>query len=476
MHRAARLCLAFAAALPLSCATPLALEPAPTAAAPLDVRTHYYETHALQAPERGELELRARLFSARPTLTRTHGSMASGTAIRDVTVLAPLVDEGSPTRTAIDAARSARSVATALYVGGASVAGAGLLASATMLALTIGVVPDTGDAPAPGLTPLALGAGASFIGGTLLGGGLIAFGTTFGDDADDATTAAFGSFNDDLRARLALADSPAPAASEPASPASPPSPTSRAPFAPGAGTCLQVARLDVTETLAGVSMPRLFRLDERAAPEPYAGWSRVTGLPGFIDPKGEGPHVHGWRVGVGAIELLWSNGTQTMTYLVPLDRGGDGVVTFRAGDGPERDVGFVTLRTIDCGTGRSAFAPGPNACLEVVRLDTSDIDVVTAHAPRAFVLKDVIADGEGLDTEWRDVDPREGFFEAAPARMTAWRLRDDALEVFWSAGPQKLTFLVPSDANGEGRVRYASDAAPEHDVGTVTLRETACAH
>ncbi|MCC7108161.1 MAG: hypothetical protein IT382_02640 [Deltaproteobacteria bacterium] len=193
-----------------SCAHHVVLDRAPAASAPVEVRRAFFDDHSLDKPDRGELSVRTRLFAKTPTVTRRHATLKNGTPIERVEDLRPLVPEGSAASKAMDQAVEARGRADALMASGGAVAGLGLAAGFALVGTDLGIFPGTARVPtqeaiAPPLTLGGIGAAA---GGALIGGFLVAFGSMARDEEDDATSAAFGAFDADLRRGLALDAAP----------------------------------------------------------------------------------------------------------------------------------------------------------------------------------------------------------------------------------------------------------------------------
>lgn len=176
----------------------------------MEVRSAFFDQHSLAKPARGELSVRTRLFDKTPKVARRRAELRNGTPIERVEDLGPLVPEGSVSRKAMDQAVDARGRADALMASGGAVAGLGLVAGFALVGTDLGIFPGTARVPtqeaiAPPLTLGGIGAAA---GGAILGGFLVAFGSMARDEEDDATHAAFGAFDADLRRGLALEPTP----------------------------------------------------------------------------------------------------------------------------------------------------------------------------------------------------------------------------------------------------------------------------
>ncbi len=208
--RAPLLCLLLVPAVTGACAHHVVLDRPPSAAAPVEQRRAWYDDHALERAHRGELVVRARPFGERPAVTRKRATLKNGLAIERVEDLRPLVPEGSASAVAMDAAVEARGRADAFTGAGAAAAGVGVLVGGALVATDLGVLPGTAQVPTQEAVapPLIIGGIAVAAVGATVGGVLIAFGTFARDEEDDATTAAFGAYDADLRRALALDAAP----------------------------------------------------------------------------------------------------------------------------------------------------------------------------------------------------------------------------------------------------------------------------
>jgi hypothetical protein len=197
--------LVFAMTTSLGCpAAHVTLAPPPDASAPQEARAHFYAQHAPAPPAREDLQVRTRLFEERPSVTRRAATLGSGVRIHHVQDLRPLVNAESPTARAIDETVALDSRAQLLLGAGIGVGAAGLLGAATLLAIDLGVTPETSARPSIELSPLFFGAAASFLVGMAGGGALATWGVAVRDDADQARTRAFVGYDADLKAALAL--------------------------------------------------------------------------------------------------------------------------------------------------------------------------------------------------------------------------------------------------------------------------------
>jgi hypothetical protein len=185
----------------------LTFAPPPDAAAPVEARTHFYETHKPMPAAREDLEVRTRLFGDRPSVTRRAASLAGGARVHHVEDLRPLVKEGSATAIAIDDTVTYDDRARLLLGGGIGVGAAGIVGALALIAVDLGVTPSTSERPTLELSPFFFGAVASFLVGTAGGGALATWGVSVRDDADIARTKAFSSYDADLKTALGLAAS-----------------------------------------------------------------------------------------------------------------------------------------------------------------------------------------------------------------------------------------------------------------------------
>lgn len=209
--------LSLTAGLCASCAHHVVLDRPPPPAAPLEHRRAWYQEHALEKPERGDLAVRTRLFEEHPTVARRRADLRNGTPIERVEDLLPLVPEESATAQAMARAVDARGRADALMGAGAAIAGLGVLGGFALVGADLGIFPGTEKVPTQETVapPLTIAGISTAAGGALIGGFLVAFGSLARDDEDDATSAAFKSYEADLRAALALDAAPTVAPSVP---------------------------------------------------------------------------------------------------------------------------------------------------------------------------------------------------------------------------------------------------------------------
>ena len=178
----------------------------PAASAPEEVRAAYFAGHALEPPTRDQRVLRTRQGATRPSVAVRSATMKNGLPITRVEDLRPLVDDDSVTARSIDRAVAARGAADGLTVAGGTVAGAGLGVGLLLFAGGVGVfTPGGAPAPVQGEPPALVIAGvATAVSAVVVGGGLVVVGSVVRDAEDDATTAAFKSYDDDLRSALGL--------------------------------------------------------------------------------------------------------------------------------------------------------------------------------------------------------------------------------------------------------------------------------
>ncbi|MBI1948830.1 MAG: hypothetical protein HYS27_24300 [Deltaproteobacteria bacterium] len=193
-----------------ACAHHVVLDRPPSASAPLEQRTAWFDDHALAKAKRGELVVRQRLFADHPAVTRVRAALKNGLPIERVEDLRPLVPEGSASVVAMDVAVEARGRADGFMMAGALVAGLGVAVGGALVATDLGVFPGTAQVPtqeqvAP---PLILGGIAAAAVGATIGGVLVALGTAARDEEEDATTHAFAAYDGDLRRALALDAAP----------------------------------------------------------------------------------------------------------------------------------------------------------------------------------------------------------------------------------------------------------------------------
>lgn len=137
-------------------------------------------------------------------MTRRAATLKSGVRVTQVEDLRPLVKPETTTALAIDETVALNDRSRLLLGAGIGVGSAGILAAVTLLALDLGVTPETSARPTIDLSPFFFGAAASFLVGVAGGGALSTWGISVRDDADRARTRAFSSYDADLKSGLAL--------------------------------------------------------------------------------------------------------------------------------------------------------------------------------------------------------------------------------------------------------------------------------
>lgn len=189
-------------ALASGCAAHVMIDPPPPVTAPLEMRSAYYEQHAPEPPERGELVARTRLGESHAKFTRKDLHLHNGARVAWVEDMRPLVDDKSDAARAIDTAVEARERANLITGGGVAVAvvgagGGGGLISSYLLQQGLSQQGKT-------LDPVFAAGAALAVVGVLGGGALVTWGMAVRNDEDDARTLAFKQMPQAMREKLAL--------------------------------------------------------------------------------------------------------------------------------------------------------------------------------------------------------------------------------------------------------------------------------
>jgi hypothetical protein len=192
------------------CHAHVTLDPPPPPATADVTRRDYFATHRARPVERGQLEAHTRLFEMRPTFSPKNIVLANGVTVHHADDLLQLVAADSDSGRAIATAQEAGARAdlmTGIGYGIAGVAGAG---GGTLLALTITSTAARPPGPPPTDVPAELYAVGACAAAALVGAGVVMWGATIGDDARDARSLAFKSFDEGLWQKLALEGAPPP--------------------------------------------------------------------------------------------------------------------------------------------------------------------------------------------------------------------------------------------------------------------------